>query len=262
MNVVITGGTGLLGRSVAERLAATGHQVRVLSRDPSRAAVSTPGVELCRGDLRDPTSLQAVLSSAEVVVHCASDFRAAQDVDVAGTKNLVEVSGEHAVNHLVYVSIVGVDRIPLKYYRAKRDVEVLIENQGVPWTIQRATQFHPFIESMLTASARLPFLLSPRTLRFQPIGVDQVADRLVQHVSDGPAGMAAEVGGPEVLTYKELASTWLSAARRRRPLVPVPLPGRVGRAFRDGANLCPERASDGPTWQQYLDGVHGARTDG
>ena len=259
LNVVVTGGTGLLGRSVVQRLVESGHQVRILSRDPSRASVTTVGVEVCRGDLRDPATLQAAISSAEVVVHCASDFGSAQDVDVAGTRNLLEAAGGVGVGHLVYVSIVGVDRIPLKYYRAKREAEVLIENQGVPWTIQRATQFHPFIETLLAGTARLPLMICPKGLRFQPIGVDQVAGRLGEHVAAGPSGMADDLGGPEVLTYKDLASTWLSAVGRRRPLVQVPLLGRVGRALREGANLCPDHASGGPTWQQYLDATHGAR---
>ena len=154
MNVVVTGGTGVLGSCVVDGLVAAGHQVRVLSRDPSRASVATSGMNLLRGDLRDPASLHEALSSAEVVVHCASDVRSAHDVDVAGTANLLGVLHGLEVAHLVYVSIVDVDRIPLKYYRAKREVEVMIESQGVPWTIQRATQFHPFIETMLTASAR------------------------------------------------------------------------------------------------------------
>jgi uncharacterized protein YbjT (DUF2867 family) len=262
VNVIVTGGTGLLGRPVVERLVAAGHHVRVLSRAPSRAAAVLTGVELCHGDLRDQATLHPALSSAEVVVHCASDVRLANDVDVAGTTNLVSVMRGLEVAHLVYVSIVGVDRVPLRYYRAKRNVEAIIENQSAPWTIQRATQFHPFIETMLNASARMPFIACPQGLRFQPIGVDQAAARLVQHVATGPAGMAPDLGGPEVLTHKELASTWLSAVARRRPLLPVPFPGPVGRAFRAGANLCPEQASDGLTWQQYLDGVHGVRSAG
>ncbi len=252
MKVVVTGGTGLLGRSVVGRLVANGHRVSVVSRDPARAPAVPSGVELRRGDLRHSAGLRSALSSADVVVHCASDLRAAGDVDVAGTANLLDAMRGQEVAHLVYVSIVGVDRIPLRYYRAKREAEASIEGQSIPWTIQRATQFHPFIETRMAASARKPFIACPRRLRFQPVAVDTVADRLVQHVAAGPAGMAPDLGGPEVLTQRELASTWLSAVGRRRALLPAPLVGRVGQAFHDGANLCPDRASAGPTWQQHL----------
>jgi len=252
VKVVVTGGTGLLGRSVVDRLLEAGHEVRVLSRNPSGAPASLGEVQLCRGDLRDPTTLPDALSTAEVVVHCATDPRSASDVDVTGTANLVRAMHTVGVGHLVHVSIVGVDRVPMRFYRAKRQAELIVEQQPVPWTVQRATQFYPFLDRMLTRLARLPIIACPRGLRFQPIAVEDVAARLVQHVSSGPSGMAPDLGGPEVLSQKELATTWLRAHDRRRLLVPVPLPGTIGRAFRDGGNLCPDHASHGMTWREYV----------
>ena len=257
MTVLVPGGTGLLGRAVVAGLVGAGHEVRVLSRDPSRV-VASPHVDVRRGDLRDPDSLTAAVTGIDVVVNCATDPRSASDVDVAGTANLTSAMQAAGVGHLVQVSIVGVDRIPIRFYRAKRQAELVVEQQSVPWTIQRATQFHQFIDRMLDASARLPVLPTPRNLRFQPIAVEDVAAVLVQHVANGPAGMAPPVGGPEILTQKELATTWLRAHGRRRVLVPVPLPGKVGRAFRDGANLSPDHRSRGVRWQSYLDAAAAA----
>jgi uncharacterized protein YbjT (DUF2867 family) len=252
MKVLVTGGTGLLGRSVVERLLVADHEVRVLTRNPS--ATTTPdGAEAHRGDLRHPDSRTGPLADAEVVVHCATDPRSADAVDVTGTQNLARAMSAAGVGHLVHVSIVGVDRVPIRFYRAKLQAESTIEGQSVPWTIQRATQFHPFVDDMLARSARVPVIVCPRGLRFQPIAVEDVAARLVEHVATGPSGRASDLGGPEVLSQKEIAAQWLQARHRRRLLVPVPLPGKVGRAFRDGANLCPDRASDGLTWRQYLD---------
>lgn len=246
MNVLVTGGTGLLGRAAVNKLVAAGHHVRILTRDPS-LATAAHDVELCAGDLRRLDSLPPAMSGVEVVVHCASDVRSADEVDVAGTENLIAAMRGLDVGHLVYVSIVGVDRIPLQYYRAKRDAESIIEDQDVPWTIQRATQFHPFVAEMLNRSARMPFIACPKGLRFQPIAVDQVADRLLQHVTAGAVGRAPDL--------HDLASTLLSVARRRRPLLPVPFPGAAGTAFKAGANLCPGQVSGGLTWAQYLDGT-------
>ena len=250
MRVLVTGGTGDLGRAVVDRLLAAGHEVRVLSR--SAAPASRREVATWRGDLRDAGTLVEPLRSVEAVVHCASDVRSAVEVDVAGTGNLLRTMQDLGVPHLVHVSIVGVDRVPIRYYRAKHQVESLVAEQSVPWTIQRATQFHSFLDAMLARSARLPVIASPRGLRFQPIAVSEVASRLVDHVTTGPSGMARDLGGPEVLSHRELAETWLCARGRRRLLVPVPFPGPVGRAFRDGANLCPDNASGGVTWRDHL----------
>ena len=250
MKVLVTGGTGELGRAVVDRLAPAGHQVRVLSRTPRPHP--RPEVEMWRGDLTEPASLTGALAAVDTVVHCASDVRSAAEVDVAGTTSLLRVMHDLGVPHLVHVSIVGVDRVPIRYYRAKHEVESLVAEGRVPWTLQRATQFHSFIDAMLARSARLPVIASPRGLRFQPIAVADVADRLVAHVAAGPSGTAPDLGGPEVLSHAELAQSWLRAHGRRRLLLPVPFPGQVGRAFRDGANLCPDRLSTGETWQDHL----------
>lgn len=260
MNVLVTGGTGILGRCLVERLTVEGHRVRVLSRNPSGARFPGVDVETSRGDLRDPASLAAALAkkeATEAVVHCASDVTSPTDVDVHGTAHLLTAMRQVGVPHLVHVSIVGVDRVPLRYYRAKRQVESIIEAQEVPWTIQRATQFHPFLDALLIRQARYPVLTCPRGLRYQPIAVGDVADRLVQHVNSGPAGNAPDIAGPEVLPVKALATTWLRARHQRRPLLAVPFPGRLGRAFGDGANLAPDRASEGPSWGAYLQAVYG-----
>lgn len=252
MLVLVPGGTGLLGQAVVQALLAGDHEVRVLSRDPSRASARRADVELHRGDLRDAESLAPALSGVDAVVNCATDLRSPADVDLAGTANLAHAMQAVGAGHLVQVSIVGVDRVPLGFYRIKRQAEQVVEEQDVPWTIQRFTQFHPFVDDLVARSARLPVVPAPRGLRFQPIAVEDAAARLVHHVGTGPARRAPDLGGPEVLTLGELATTWLRAQGRRRPVLPVPFPGRLGRAFKAGANLSPDHSSSGTTWQQYV----------
>ena len=245
-NVLVTGGSGLLGRLVVDRLRSAGQRVRVLTH-------RTPTADgMVQGDLRDGAGLGAALEGVDVVVHCASDARASSEVDVTGTRRLVDAAMTAGSPHLVYVSIVGVDRIPWRYYRAKLDAERLVAGSGLPWTIQRATQFHPFLATMLEQLARPPVLLVPRSFRFQPVDPADVADRLVRQVASGPEGRAPDFGGPEVLDLTDLARTWLRATGRRRPLLPVPVPGSLGKAFRAGANLCPEHADGRGTWQEFL----------
>jgi uncharacterized protein YbjT (DUF2867 family) len=249
MNVLVTGGTGELGRLVVEQLVAGGEEVRVLSR---RTAPGAPGVRTVVGDLRTGAGVQEAVEGVDAVVHCASDPRTPKAVDVEGTRRLAEAAVQGHRPHLVHVSIVGVDRIPLGYYRAKLAAERLVEESGLPFTVQRATQFPSLLQSLLTAQARLPALLCPRGFRFQPVDPADVADRLVQHVRNGPAGRAPDIGGPQVLPIEDLARTWLTATGRSRAVLRVPVPGRLGRAFRSGANLCPDHAVGVRTWEQAL----------
>lgn len=139
--LLVTGGTGTLGREVTERLRTDGHQVRVLSRRSQPYAV----------DLRDGTGLDAAVDGVDAIVHCATTPRGGDDT-AAG--HLIEAAGRAGVPHLVHVSIVGVDRVPLGYYRVKRQVEL-------GWTILRTTQFHDLVLRFLAAAARLPVLPLP-----------------------------------------------------------------------------------------------------
>ena len=143
---------------------------------------------------------------------------------MTGTRRLVDAALHAGSPQLMYVSIVGVDRIPWRYYGAKLDAERLVASSGLPWTIQRATQFHPFLSAMLDRLARPPVLVAPRSFRFQPVDPADVADRLVQHVASGAVGRAPDFGGPEVLS--------------RRPAWRAPGCGRAADAVRSCACRC------------------------
>jgi len=134
--VLVTGGAGVLGRPVVARLRERGADVRVLSR----RAGGEPG--RVQGDLETGTGLVEAVAGVDVIVHCASagDWLRPQR-DVVQTRNLLAAVGP-ARPHIVYVSIVGVDRIRFGYYRAKLECERMIAASGLPWTVLRATQFH------------------------------------------------------------------------------------------------------------------------
>jgi uncharacterized protein YbjT (DUF2867 family) len=256
--VLVTGGTGVLGRPTVQQLVAAGHDVRVLSRSGPMAgtAPGTDGTGPVRliGDLADGRGLTDALAGVDAVVHCATDPRRARAVDVTGTELLVRAAGEGGVRpHVVFVSIVGVDRIPWSYYRAKHRAEEVVQASGLPWTVQRATQFHPFVAQMLWQLARTPVMALPRGFRFQPMAASDLAARLVSHVADGPAGQADALGGPQVLDLGYLARSWMQATGLRRRVLALPVPGRVSAAFRSGANLCPDHAEGTGSWEQYLD---------
>jgi uncharacterized protein YbjT (DUF2867 family) len=157
--VLVTGGTGLLGRHVVRRLVATGHTVRVLTR---HAGASAPDAQPVTGDLSTGDGLDEAVAGVDGIVHAASDPRSPGPVDVEGTGALLAAARRGGSPHLVYVSIVGVDRIPLAYYRAKSVAEQLVEESGLPWTILRATQFHEFTADLLRGLTRPPIAVLPR----------------------------------------------------------------------------------------------------
>jgi uncharacterized protein YbjT (DUF2867 family) len=224
MSVVVTGGRGALGRHVVSAL-------------PGAVSASrSTGTDLLRG-----TGLEAL--QADVVVHCATSFR--REVDMVRTVLSARPK------HLVYVSIVGCDVVPLPYYRQKHAAEQLIVSSGVPWTILRATQFHSLLKGIFEASARLPLMMVP-DFRFQPIDQAEVGDALAALAQGEPAGMAPEMGGPEVHKATDLARTYLEATGKRRRIVPLRLPGKTFAAFRAGGNLTPDRAVGHTTFAEYL----------
>ncbi|GGS67743.1 SDR family oxidoreductase [Streptomyces violaceus] len=242
--ILVTGGTGTLGRLVAERLRTDGHEVRVLSRHTQPYAV----------DLREGGgALDAAVTGVDTIVHCAS----AQKGDEQAAANLIRAARGAGVRHLVYVSIVGVDRVPLRYYKSKLAVERLVEESGLGWTVLRATQFHDLLVMVLQGLSKLPVLFLPAGVRDQPVEVAEVADRLVELAAGAPAGRVEDLGGPEVRTFESLARAYLKTSGRRRAVVNVPLWGAAYRGFRSGGHLTPQRAVGTGTFEEYLVGRFG-----
>ncbi len=250
--VLVTGGTGVLGREVVPRLAAAGHTVRIMSRG-ARPAGADPALEWAQAELETGRGLERAVAGAEVIVHCASSpRRRTWQADVEGTRRLLAAAAGAATGHFFYISIVGVDRIPLGYYKAKLATEKIIEETGVPWSVLRATQFHTLIDMFLSVLIRPPAGLLPGDLQFQPIDAGEVAERMVQHLAGGPAGRLPDIGGPQVRSFGDLARAWLKARRKRALVLPLPLPGRAAAAFRHGYNCTQEHAEGRITWEEWL----------
>ncbi|WP_316527318.1 SDR family oxidoreductase [Kitasatospora brasiliensis] len=245
--VLVTGATGTLGREVVRLLVERGVAVRGLSR---RARGGGDGVEWVVGDLVSGAGTAAAMAGVEVVVDCATTQKKA---DVAGVRTLVAQAREAGVRHLVYVSIVGIDRVPLAYYRTKLACERVVRESGLGWTVLRATQFHDLVLKFFDASVKLPVFPVLSGAAFQPVDVREVAEAVADLVWEGPAGFAPEVGGPQVRSYRELAEAYLRAAGKRRPLLPLRLPGAAARGLRAGGNLAPERAVGRGAFEEALE---------
>jgi uncharacterized protein YbjT (DUF2867 family) len=226
--VVVTGGA--LGRHAVRVLGERGYQVRVVSR--------RTGVDLAGGE-----AIDAALTGADLVLHAASDTHRLGGGDSNQTRNLLAACGR--VRHLLYVSIVGIDAIPYRYYRRKLECERIIEQSDVPHTILRSTQFHELIDGLLTSVGRWPLAPLPLGAHAQPVAAAEVAARCAELLEGEPLGRAPDFGGPEVLTLRQLRPGRL----RVLPLLSI---GRVLRGYRAGLNKTPEHADGVQTWTQYL----------
>lgn len=244
--VLVTGGTGTLGRAVVPLLLEAGHDVRVLSRQ--QAPRVPPGVTACIGDVRTGEGIDAAVAGSDVVIHAASNPRRhVRETEVGGARH-VAAAARAADAHLVYVSIVGVDRHRFPYYRAKYAAEQVIAGSGASWTVLRATQFHELIEYML---GRGWFFRTPQ-LRFQTVDVTEVARQLVGVALGSPAGLLPDVGGPEVLTIERIVADRREVTGRTTRLVRLPAVGFLG-DFDAGKHLAPAHPSGGRTWRQWLE---------
>lgn len=249
MRVLVTGGTGTLGSSVVSQLEARGYQPVTLSRRPGPGRVV--------GDVSTGVGLPAAIDGIDAIVHAASDPRKdPEGTDVHGTERLAK-SGIP----VLYVSIVGVDRHPFKYYQYKLAGEAKLRQNANDWTVLRATQFHSFLDMLLDRSLSLgqklpgkhPPLLVPKDWRFQPVSHHEVAHRIVELLEQGPTNTIEQFAGPHEHTSQDLAKAW--AHTNGGKLITIPSVGKVAAAYKNGGALPIEEVPQGTiTWQDFLAG--------
>jgi uncharacterized protein YbjT (DUF2867 family) len=243
--ILVTGGTGRLGRLVVAQLLAGGHDVRVLAR---RDRGTPPGARFFAADLRTGQGIEPALTGAVAIIHCASSTKG----DAEATRNLVAAACRAGSAHLVYVSIVGVDQIASwAYPKAKLQAERIVASSGLPWTILRVTQFYDYILTNAQKLSRFPVAPVPAGFMVQPVDPDEVAGRLVELALGEPVGRAPDLAGPQVTSWADLLREYLKASHRRRWVVPIRIPGT--RAVRAGGLLPPPGHTAGSrTWNQFL----------
>ena len=248
----MTGATGSLGRVLVPVLLNAGYGVRVTSRH-EWVADHAAAVERIRADLATGAGVREAVEGMDVVIHDASDPRRAQLVDVEGTRRLAEAARRAGVAHFVYVSIVGVDQIPFRYYRAKWAAEGIVRASGVPFTIARATQFHSLIDRLLAQAARVPWIMPvPFALKFQPGAEIDAAMRLARCAGAAPLRDIVSIAGPEILTLGEMAKTWMEVRGIRKRLVNLPVAGGLARAFREGKATAASAVRGTVRWNEWL----------
>ncbi len=250
MNVLVTGGTGTLGRHVVMVLRQSGHRARILSREPRGH------VDAVQGDLKTGAGLSKAVAGMDAIVHAATGARqslASRATDVGGTRRLLNAARDARIKHIVYVSIVGIDKSTYLYHRTKLQAEAIVREDLVPWSILRATQFHDLMEIVLGGFTPLPGVAAiPFAWKFQPVDTREFAQRVADVVLQEPAGLLPDFGGPKVRDFKSIAESWLEARQRNRRLINLKLPFKFSRQFAEGMLTCPDHKDGKITFDQYL----------
>lgn len=246
--ILVTGGTGTLGFHVVPQLRHAGHPVRVLSR----SSRSGDDIEYVTGDLLKDEGVARAVDGVATILHLAGGPKG----DDQATRNLVRAAKHAGVEHLVYISVIGADAVPVAWLRSKHAAEQAIEHSGIPSTILRAAQFHDLVMTVLEKMTKMPVIPIPGGLRFEPVDSRDVADRLLELTLGEPSGRVPDLAGPRVYGMKELVRGYLGAMGKRRLTMPIRMPGKAGAAYRDGANLGGREAQRGErTWESFRSGA-------
>lgn len=227
MRLAVAGGTGAVGREVVAAARDAGHTTVSLSR--------SQGV-----DLTSETGLRRLLDGADAVIDVTSrtttSTKSAAEFFETVTRRLHAAEIDLGIRHHLALSIVGIDRAPAGYYAAKLHHEKVVTGSTVPWTLLRATQFHEFAEQTVQRFGFGPLVVAPR-LRSQTVAAREVAERLVDLACGEPVGRATDLAGPEAAWMAGSVRAVLRHRGSRRRVVELSIPGRLGRAMRDGALL-------------------------
>lgn len=213
MNIVVIGGSGLIGKQLTVLLRQAGHAVTAVSPSSGVNAVTGEG-------------LSEALAGAQVVVDVSNspsfEDEAVMHFFRTSTRNLLEASARAGVRHFVALSVVGSERVPASgYFRAKVAQEALIQAGPVPYTLVRATQFHEFLMPIAQAATEGQTVRLP-SAPLQPIAASDVAAALADVAVQAPLNGTCEVAGPEAVPLDQLIRRVFLARQDSREVVSDP----------------------------------------
>lgn len=232
--IMVTGGTGFIGRVLLRHFASEGLSVRTLLR-PKRSSPRLPrgvAVDVTLASLTDQRGIRASLVGVDTVVHLASaeasgDSEALEAIDIEGTRTLAACAVEAGIRRLVYLSHLGADRSSAyPVMRAKAVAEEAIRRSGVPFTILRTAVTYGEGDHLTTSTAMalavspVFFLPGGGTSLLQPLWVEDLATCITWLIEDPQTlGRTYEIGGPEFLTYEQVVGLVMQASGIHRVLL-------------------------------------------
>lgn len=234
MKILVTGCTGYIGARLVPRLQAAGHVVRCMARDPRTLADRFPDAEVVRGDVFDSESLRAALSGVDLAFYLIHSMNARQHdfakADREAAVNFGKAAKAQRVQRVVYLGGLGdADAGLSAHLRSRQDVGELLRVHGPTITEFRAALIigsgSASFEMIRYLTERLPLMIAPKWVatRCQPIAIADVLAYLVQAV-DRPqtAGRIYEIGGTDVLAYRDLMLRYAKLRGLRRRIIVVP----------------------------------------
>ncbi|MEI7546511.1 MAG: SDR family oxidoreductase, partial [Actinomycetota bacterium] len=245
--------TGYIGGRLVPRLLARGHQVRCVARDPSRlAGRAWRGAELVRGDLGDPDDLPAALAGVEVayyLVHSMAEGEAFRERDRIMAHTFGRAAAEAGVRRIVYLGGLGrPEEVRSRHLVSRQEVGHSLKESGVPVVEFRAAVIvgsgSASFEMIRHLVERLPLMITPRWIdtRCQPIAVRDVLDYLVRVLDHPDATGVYEIGGRDVLSYRQMMLKYAKIRGLKRVIVALPVPRpQLSSRFVDLATPIPYR---------------------
>ena len=247
MTILVVGACGTLGRATTRQLMSKGHAVRALVRDRAKAEpLRKLGAEIVTGDLTDPPSLARACKGATRVFACAHGLlgrgdQSSAQVDHVGHSALVVAAREAQVEHFVYTSALGAaDDHPIDFFRTKHEIERVVKDSGMGWTILRPAAFmeqhvHRFNGQMLLDKGFV-VLIGPATKPRNFVAVrDVVPFAVIALTEDGLNGRTLEIGGPDNVSNTQVSHMYAVRARLPRGRIkhlPVGLARLIASAVR------------------------------
>ena len=217
MRIIVTGGTGFVGRKLVNRLLAKDHSVTVIARREPAEDIFDADVTFLAGSVHDPISLEGAFQGADVVYHLVGIIAETKtdtfEKTVAqGTRNVVDACLRTKVTKLLYLSAMGTSiEAPTAYHRTKFAAEQAVTASGIDFVIFRPSVIFGPGDGFVSLLTRL-IKMSPVTpvigdgkYKLQPVYIDDVVLAMVQSLATPEAiGKIIELGGPEKLEYLEI----------------------------------------------------------
>jgi len=240
MKVLVSGGTGFVGRAVVRQLHAAEHEICLVVRDPlsphARRLVKDYGVRSLQGNLHQPGSLRSACEGQEAIIHLAgiiSEIRANtfESVHVQGTRHLVESARDAKIKKWVHMSALGArPNARSRYHQTKWAGEELVRAAGLDYTVFRPSIIYGSGDAFVNLFASLarfsPFipLIGGGHCKLQPIAVDLAAHCFVRALEETKAiGKYFDLCGPEPLSLRELVDSILEVTRSKRIRLTIPM---------------------------------------